>query len=111
VRARAIDPNAPRPDPEISYGAYLLAVSGCTFCHGLDLKGGQGPEPGAPPAADITAAGAWGDHTFEQFAHTVRTGIKPDGGHIQPAYMPWVGYSRITDEDLMAIWNYLQSLN
>jgi cytochrome c553 len=107
VRAREIDHDAPRPDPAANEGAYLLAVAGCTFCHGQDLRGGQGPEPGAPPAPDITAAGPWGERTFDQFANTVRTGVTPDGRNINPAFMPWVGYGRMTDEELGEIWAYL----
>lgn len=111
VRARAIDHQAPRPTPESDYGAYLLAIGGCTFCHGPDLKGGQGPEPGAPPAPNLTANGPWGNRTFDQFTHTMRTGVMPDGGRINPMYMPWAGYTQMRDEDLLAIWNYLQSLD
>ncbi len=111
VRARVIDHDAKRPSPPADYGAYLVKIGGCDFCHGLDLTGGQGPEPGAPPAPNITASGPWGQRTFAEFAHTLRTGIMPGGQPINPAFMPWVGYGRMTDEDLMAIWSYLQSLN
>lgn len=111
VRARVIDHAAERPSPPADYGAYLVKIGGCDFCHGPDLRGGQGPEPGAPPAPDITAGGPWGERAFDQFAHTLRTGIMPDGGVIEPAFMPWAGYGRMTDEELTAIWLYLQRLN
>jgi cytochrome c553 len=110
VRARDIVHDAPRPDPDANYGAYLLAVGGCTFCHGPDWRGGQGPEPGAPPAPDITGAGPWGERSFDEFAATMRTGIMPNGEQINPAFMPWAGYSRMTDADLEAIWNHLQTI-
>ncbi len=48
VRAARIDFHASRPAPPSDPGAYLVALGGCTFCHGPRLSGGQGPEPGAP---------------------------------------------------------------
>src|SRR5581483_2871131 len=57
VRASKIDFQTPRPQPPKSQGEYLVAVGGCTFCHGSGLTGGQGPEPGAPPGTDLTAHG------------------------------------------------------
>ena len=90
-------------------GAYLVAIGGCTFCHGEDLRGGQGLEPGAPPGPDITRAGLDG-WRFEAFATLMRTGAKPDGGVVDPRFMPWQGYRHLRDEELRTLWKHLRSL-
>jgi cytochrome c553 len=112
VRAKQIDHLA---NPSASFNgqensaAYLIEVSGCTFCHGRDLQGGQGLEPGAPPGPDITAVGlkAW---DFNQFTTVMRTGLKPDNSTIDYRFMPWLGYQYMTDTELRAVWDYLTTL-
>ena len=89
--------------------AYTVETGGCTFCHGRDLHGGQGLEPGAPPGPDITSIGlnAW---NFAQFAAVMRTGIRPDHSIIDYRFMPWQGYQNMTDEELKSVWDYLNTL-
>jgi cytochrome c553 len=89
--------------------AYLVEVGGCTFCHGRDLRGGQGLEPGAPPGPNITATGlnAW---SFDQFATVMRTGMRPNHSIIDYRFMPWQGYQSMTDAELRAVWDYLTAL-
>jgi cytochrome c553 len=92
-----------------SSAAYIVEVGGCTFCHGRDLRGGQGLEPGAPPGPDITALGlkSW---NFDQFTTVMRTGIRPDNSMIDYRFMPWQGYQNMTDVELRAVWDYLTTL-
>ncbi len=40
----------------------------------------------------------------------MRTGTTPDGRSLNPAFMPWPEYARMTDDDLTALFVYLQSL-
>ncbi len=89
--------------------AYIVEVGGCTFCHGRDLRGGQGLEPGAPPGPDITAVGlkSW---NFDQFATVMRSGIRPDNSMIDYRFMPWQGYQHMTDAEVRALWDYLTAL-
>jgi hypothetical protein len=89
--------------------AYLVEIGGCTFCHGRDLRGGQGLEPGAPPGPDITGVGlkAW---TFDQFERAVRSGMRPDRSMIDYRFMPWQGYQHMTDEELRSLWDYVTTL-
>jgi mono/diheme cytochrome c family protein len=110
VRAARIDFHAPRPPPPADPGAYLVALGGCTFCHGLRLTGGQGPEPGAPGGPDLTSSGPLSKWSFADFVGTMRFGLTPDGHAIAPKYMPWVGYRNMTDDELRSIWVYLRSL-
>ncbi|NJN81698.1 MAG: hypothetical protein HC802_05010 [Caldilineaceae bacterium] len=44
--------------------------------------------------------------TQEQFFETMRSGIKPDGVAF-PESMPWQNASRMTDDDLAALYAYL----
>jgi cytochrome c553 len=49
------------------------------------------------------------DYTEALFIRALRTGKTPDGGSILPP-MPWQNYAKMTDEDLKAVWAYLQSI-
>jgi mono/diheme cytochrome c family protein len=101
-----IDFDASRTRAEEDPGAYLVDVGGCTFCHGPRLTGGQGPEPGAPAAPDLTANGPLKHATFAAFAQSMRSGVGANGRAIEPKYMPWLGYRHMTDEELAAIWRF-----
>jgi mono/diheme cytochrome c family protein len=110
VRADKIDFRASRPKPSNNQGEYLVGVGGCTFCHGLDLTGGRGPEPGAPRGTDLTVRGPLARWALSDFKNAMRNGIDPYGHAINPKYMPWLAYRNMTDAELQAIWSYLQSL-
>lgn len=103
----------PRTAPPVGatreYGQYLVSVGGCRGCHGPNLVGGPSPEPGAPPAANITPAGPIGQWTEQQFFTAIRTGTRPDGSRILE-FMPWKSMSRHTDDELRAIWMYLRTV-
>jgi mono/diheme cytochrome c family protein len=60
---------------------------------------------------NLTPDGATGlgDWTEEQFVTAMRTGVRPDGT-VMVTFMPWLVYSRWTEDDLRAIWLYLRSL-
>jgi cytochrome c553 len=107
VRAAAIDHFAARPQPPADEGAYLVELGGCTFCHGDDLRGGRGLEPGAPPGPDLTRTGRVTE--FAGLVAALRTGTAIDGHPIDPEFMPWQGYRNMTDDELQAIWEHLRS--
>ncbi len=110
--ARKIAPGARYDEVEaghtLEYGEYLSTISGCTSCHRPDLKGGPSGPPDAPPAADISPAAlaSWDD---ADFFRAMREGRRPDGTEISE-YMPWPVMSNMTDEELGAIWLYIQSV-
>lgn len=110
VRAAQLDHSTPRASPPNDPGAYLVEIGGCTFCHGDALAGGQGLEPGAPPGPALTRDSRIGAKGFDAFAAALRTGTAADGHAIDPRFMPWRGYARMTDDELRAIWHYLQRL-
>jgi cytochrome c553 len=97
----------PGATPE--YGRYLADVTGCHGCHGFGLSGGRvaGP-PGFPPAANLTPAGAVAHWTEAEFARALREGRRPDGSTVN-ACMPWRQYAAMTDDEVRALWRYLQS--
>ena len=115
VPAELIDHKAPRrPAPAAGttpeYGAYL--ATGCTGCHGPGLSGGTipGGPPDAPAAANLTmhesGLARW---TEQDFFRAMREGRRPDGSELD-SFMPWRTTARMTDEEIKAIWAYLQSV-
>ncbi|WP_183677813.1 c-type cytochrome [Oceanithermus desulfurans] len=101
-------PAAPAPGVTPAYGAYLVNVGDCRLCHGAALTGGRPPEPGAPFAPGLTGKhlAEWGEAGF---IATMRTGVNPEGHALDPRYMPWRDYARLSNDDLAAIYAYLQS--
>jgi len=102
-------PATPPPSGTIEYGRYLADVSGCHGCHGYGLSGGRvaGP-PGLPPASNLTPTGI-GTWTESDFTRAMREGKRPDGTTLDP-FMPWNVFRKMTDDDLHALWLYLQSV-
>jgi cytochrome c553 len=90
----------------LEYGRYLASVSGCTSCHRPELTGGPSGPPDAPPAADISPAGLAG-WTWVDFERSMREGTRPDGSQVSD-FMPWRVMGRMTDDELRAIWLFLQ---
>jgi hypothetical protein len=41
---------------------------------------------------------------------TIRTGVTPEGRKLRGEYMPWGSYKFMNDDELKAVWVYLQSL-
>jgi mono/diheme cytochrome c family protein len=66
-------------------------------------------EPGAPPAPNLTPGGQLNGWSEAQFVSAMRTGVTPSG-HRMSAAMPWELTGQLTDEELGAIFAYLQSL-
>ena len=111
--ATLIDHNAPRTPPPAAgvtaeYGEYLAEI--CTVCHGERLSGGEVPGDERARAPNITPGGAPGSWTRSQFVDTIRSGITPKGNLLDPRLMPWNRFTQMTDDELDAIWLYLQSL-
>jgi mono/diheme cytochrome c family protein len=101
----------------VAKGAALTAVGNCRGCH--TPRGGQpfaGGEPMHSPFGTIystnitpdpeTGIGRW---TEEAFRRAMRSGVRADGAHLYPAF-PYDRFTRATDEDIRAIYEYLMSL-
>lgn len=105
----ATRPAMPAEGPTREYGQYLVSVGGCRGCHGPDLSGAPGHGPDARPAPNITPAGGIGRWSEADFVRAIRTGVRPDGTRIDPA-MPWKAMSGHTEDELHAIWLYMQAV-
>jgi mono/diheme cytochrome c family protein len=109
------------PDTTAAYGSYLVKISGCADCHtpqrrgqplpGLAFAGGsefQGPF-GTVTSANITpdasGIGYYDEKLFFQALRTGKVGARP----LNPI-MPWGMLRQQTDNDLHAMFAYLQTL-
>ncbi len=104
------DPSYPPAGVTPEYGQYLVNVSGCQDCHGVDLSGGKSADPSAINAPNLTSGGeliAWKE---DDFIKAIRTGLTPTNRQLDPAQMPWEHFKYFSDDELKAIWAYLDSL-
>jgi len=114
-----------KADTSVNYGQYLVRhVSSCNDCHtprdaqgnmmmdrelqggGMNLGTEDQPIYAVPIVGNVLTAEGY---TRESFIKAIRTGIRPWGARI-PVQMPWMQYKAMTDNDLTAIWNFLQTL-
>ena len=94
--------NAATPSKPAKAGE-TVSAAGSTAFHGpwgISYAANLTPDPKTGIASEYTEA---------KFIEAMRTGKTPDGGSILPP-MPWQNYSKMTDDDLKALWAYLQSI-
>jgi hypothetical protein len=105
-------------DDSAEAGQYWVeAVARCGDCHspsvpGRDYGGGlrnlgstDAPMYGPPILGTVLAAAGY---TPETFAQALRAGKHPWGSPLK-SQMPWRLYANMTDTDLIAMWNFLQT--
>jgi cytochrome c553 len=112
IPAQTIEHNAsraatPASGPTVEYGRYLVAIAGCSVCHGDDYGGDTTPDGIAAP--NISSSGTAGTWTTAQFMQTLRTGETPGGASLNGEEMPWGIYGNMTDEELTAVFLYLNT--
>ena len=101
---------APERGVTVEYGKYLMDTNDCRTCHGPNLNGGPFPDPTIKLISpNLTPGGEVGLWSEADFINTIRTGVTP-GGHPLNEHMPWQVYKLFTDDELKAIYIYLQSL-
>jgi mono/diheme cytochrome c family protein len=101
----------------VTRGRYLTRAADCEACH--TAKGGKpfaGGRPFALPFGTLyspnitpdrqTGIGEWTDADFLRAVHQ---GVARDGTRLYPAF-PYASYTRLTDDDVLAIKAYLLSL-
>lgn len=115
VPAQKVDLAAKRPPdvpvgPTAAYGKYLGGF--CTGCHGETLSGGR--IPGTPDSIPVplnitpdkaTGIGSW---SYEDFDRAMRKGIRKNGTKLD-AFMPSKAYAHLADDEVKALWEYLQT--
>jgi fructose 5-dehydrogenase cytochrome subunit len=98
----------------IKRGEYLSRAGDCIACHtsehgGKPYAGGyEFPMPmGKIISSNITPSKTFGigNYTEADFSRAVREGVAPDGTRLYPA-MPYTEYSKVTDEDMHALYVY-----
>ena len=115
IAARAAEDN--QAFEKIERGRYLAVLGDCVGCHtapgGKPFAGGAALETpfGALIGPNITpdvatGIGAWSE---EDFCRAMHEGIGRDGARLYPA-MPYPAYTKVTREDVSAIWAYLRTL-
>lgn len=101
----------------IERGRYVAVAADCVACHslpgGTPYAGGSALQTpfGTLVAPNITpdretGIGNW---TEEDLRRTLREGIGRGGKRLYPA-MPYPAYTRMTDDDIRALWAYLRTL-
>jgi mono/diheme cytochrome c family protein len=108
--------------PDVQSGEYIYFAAGCGGCHAAPdakedmkyvLSGGQKfPSPfGTFVAPNVSmhvdfGIGAWSQ---ADFVRAVREGVSPDGRHYYPAF-PYTSYQGMSDQDVVDLWSYWQTL-
>jgi mono/diheme cytochrome c family protein len=101
-------PVAPQPSVTVEYGVYLSRT--CALCHGPNFNGQTVVLDGPPILTpNLTPGGELGFWSEEDFIVTLQTGVTPDGKQLR-SEMPWKYLGQMTDDELKAVWMYLQSL-
>lgn len=127
IPAAATPGDIPDPGDQIAYGRYMTTIAACAACH-TPLVGGQpdntrayagGHEyrlpSGTVRASNITphADSGIGGWTREQFIARFRS-MEGRRDRVGPnsfnTVMPWLSYAGMTDDDLGAIFAYLQTV-
>jgi len=110
VVSHDIHVTAPERSVSVEYGNYLISTNDCRDCHGQDLAGSEFPDPTIYLITpNLTPGGEVGFWSEEDFINTIRTGVTPSDYHLNE-HMPWETYRLFSDDELKAIYVYLQSL-
>jgi mono/diheme cytochrome c family protein len=96
-------------------GGELAALGNCNTCHtapggkpyagGRALKTPFGTLYGTNITPDETGIGGWSEAAFRR---AMREGVDREGRHLYPAF-PYEYYTRLTDEDIRALYAYLMT--
>lgn len=121
---------APSPADKVAYGEYLVTAGSCRSCHTQqdDQGGFIGPEFAGGmefPLADgsivraanitshTTGIGSWTAQQFvgrfKAFADSNYVAPRVAPGDFQTV-MPWNSYAKMTEDDLLAVYEYLKSI-
>lgn len=103
--------SAPAREVTVEYGEYMVNTHDCRICHGAELNGGRHADPTVDRISpNLTPGGEVAFWNEEEFITSIRDGITPSGHQLDPDLMPWKDYGNMSDDELKAIYLYLQSL-
>jgi len=114
--ASVLPATSPASAEQIERGRYLARIANCAACHtaegGAPMAGGLAlrTDVGDVYSTNITPDpdSGIGRYTFDEFDRAVRRGVARDGKRLYPA-MPYVSYSRMTRDDVAAIYAWMRS--
>ena len=103
----------------IIQGEYIARAAGCISCHtdrkrhGKPFAGGRALRtpfgtfypPNITPDTQ-TGIGSWNE---QDFSRALRQGLNPQAEHLYPVF-PYTAYTKLTDDDVHALWLYLRSI-
>jgi mono/diheme cytochrome c family protein len=99
----------------LEHGKYVFYAAGCISCHTRDqlMAGGRSLDtpfgtffpPNVTPQREY-GIGAW---TEMDFVRALRDGVSPQGEDYYPAF-PYPSYTRMTRQDMHALYAYLMAL-
>jgi mono/diheme cytochrome c family protein len=115
--AAGISAPAASAQSAVERGRYLATAGNCVSCHtrsgGTAFAGGRPFETpfGTLYSTNITphpgsGIGGW---SKDDFVRALREGLRPDGEHLYPAF-PYTAFTRLSDEDSAALYEYFRSL-
>ena len=132
IPQKPVHQTRPEKTDLLAYGAYMTNASGCVECHTRVDKGqiipefkfGGGrdfkfPDGSVVVSANIspdkeTGIGSWTQDMFVQrfkmYADLTYTPTLVAAGEFN-TIMPWTMYSKMNEEDLIAIYNHLKTVN
>jgi len=110
VVSHEVHVTAPPRAVTAEYGSYIVDTHDCHICHGQTMNGNKYPDPTKNIITpNLTPSGDLSTWTEASFINTIRTGVTPHG-HQLTDIMPWKDFRHMTDDELKAVWAYLQSL-
>jgi cytochrome c553 len=97
---------APPQGPTAEYGRYVATFGECRGCHGPNMTGAPASAVGPAIPNPRPMVATW---TLAEFVQAMRTGVRP-GGAAFADLMPWQNASKMTDDDLAALYTYLTTV-
>jgi mono/diheme cytochrome c family protein len=92
----------------IARGKHLIAIAGCSGCHGSDLYGRLQLKAGVLPVWSSNLKHLMQTMGDDEFERAIRFGIKPDATSMWS--MPSYDYTYLSEDDVIAIVSYLRTL-
>jgi mono/diheme cytochrome c family protein len=92
----------------IARGKHLMAIAGCSGCHGSDLHGRLLTKNGELPVWSSNLKRLTQSMPDDEFERAIRFGIKPDATSMW--VMPSYDDTYMSEDDVIAIVSYLRSL-
>jgi mono/diheme cytochrome c family protein len=92
----------------IARGKHLIAIAGCSGCHGSDLHGRLSTKNGVLPVWSSNLKQLTQTMPDDEFERAIRFGIKPDATSMWA--MPSDDDTYMSEDDVIAIVSYLRSM-